>query len=74
MCGVLVISLDVFGKFANSDFEMFWGGNFVGWVNKSLGGLGENTRDILRQKKKKEKDNIPGVNYLQTPVSVYLPQ
>ena len=48
MCGVLAISLDVFGKFADSDSEVFWGGNFVGWINKSLGGLGKNTRDILR--------------------------
>ena len=51
MHGVLVISLDVFGKFADSDFDMFWGGNFVGWINKSLGGLEKNTRDILKQKK-----------------------
>ena len=48
-----MISLDVFGKFMDSDFEVFWGGNFVGWTNKSLGGLGENTRDILRQERKK---------------------
>ena len=46
MRGVLAISLDVLGKFADSDFEVFWGGNFVVWINKSLGGLGENTQDI----------------------------
>ena len=53
MRGVLVISLDVFGKFADSDFELFWGGNFVDWMNRSLGGLGKNTQDILKQKMKK---------------------
>ena len=55
MRGVLAISLDVFKKFADSDFELFWGRNFVGWINKSLGGLGKNTRDILRLNRKKNK-------------------
>ena len=36
-------------------FELFWGGNIVGWMNKSLGGLGKNNRDILKQKNKKER-------------------
>ena len=50
---VLWISLDVFGKFMDSDFELFWGRDFVGWVDKSLGCLRENTRDILKQERKK---------------------
>ena len=50
---VLVISLDVFGKSADSDFELFWGRNFVGWVNKSLGGLRKNTRDFKAKKEER---------------------
>ena len=41
-----------------NSWTRFWivlRGNFVGWINKSLGGLGENTRDILRQKRKIRK-------------------
>ena len=35
---------------SDSDFELFWG-----WMNKSLGGLRKDTRDILKQKKKEDK-------------------
>ena len=34
----------VFGKFMESDFELFWIGKFC-WLS-GLGGLGENTRDF----------------------------
>ena len=40
-------------KIHGLDFEVLWLGNFVGWINISLDCLGKNTRDILRQKRKK---------------------
>ena len=39
-------------RFAELDLEL---GNVVGGMNKSLGGLVKNTRDILKQKRKKKR-------------------
>ena len=42
-------------EFMDSVLICFWGGNVVGWMNRSLGGLGENIRDILKIKRKKKR-------------------
>ena len=39
----------------DSVFIRFCGGNVVAWMNRSLGGLGKNTRGILNQKRKKKR-------------------
>ena len=44
----------MYRKIRGLGFELFLRGN-VGWMNKSLGGLGKNTRDILKQEKKRKK-------------------
>ena len=42
-------------KFADSDFELFWGRNIVGWVDKGLGGLEKNPRYFKGERKKEDK-------------------
>ena len=53
MRSVLVISLDVFGKFADSIFCR--GRNFIEWADKGLGGLEKNTRYFKGERKKEDK-------------------
>ena len=50
---VLVISLDVFGKFA--DLVLCRERNFIEWADKGLGGLEKNTRYFKGERKKEDK-------------------
>ena len=50
---VLVISLDVFGKF--TDLILCRGRNFIEWADKGLGGLEKNTRYFKGERKKEDK-------------------
>ena len=42
-------------KIHGLDFELFWGENVVGWVDKGLGGLEKNTRYFKGERKKEYK-------------------
>ena len=50
---VLVVSLDVFGKFADS--ILCRGRNFIEWADKGLGGLEKKTRYFKGKRKKEDK-------------------
>ena len=53
---VLVVSLDVFGKFADS--ILCRGKNFIEWADKGLGGLEKNTRYFKGERKKEDKKEV----------------
>ena len=55
MSGVLVISLDVFGKFADSILSCVEGEISLSELIKVLGGLEKNTRYFKGERKKEDK-------------------